>query len=78
MSLKFEPIKLQMSVKERSNFTASPSVMINGTKHAIAYNNLLKPGDKLDGIVFGQLVDINGAPWSIRTARRIFATSRIS
>jgi hypothetical protein len=62
MSLKFEPIKLQMSVKERSNFTASPSVMINGTKHAIAYNNLLKPGDKLDGVVFGQLVDINGAP----------------
>jgi secreted PhoX family phosphatase len=62
MSLRFDPIKLPMSIEERSTFTASSSVTIDGTKHAIAYNNLLKPGDKLGDVVFGQLVDINGAP----------------
>ena len=61
-SLTFEPIKFPMSVREKSDFTASTSVIINNKKHAIAYNKLLKSGDKLGGVVFGQLVDINGKP----------------
>jgi secreted PhoX family phosphatase len=61
-SLTFEPIAFPMSVAEKSGFTASASVTIDGKSYAIAYNNLLKPGDELGGVVFGQLVDINGKP----------------
>lgn len=51
-----------MSVADKSEFTASASVTIDSKTYATAYNNLLKPGDKLGGVVFGQLVDINGTP----------------
>ncbi len=51
-----------MRVREKSDFIASSSVTIDKKTYAIAYNKLLKPGDKLGGAVFGQLVDINGKP----------------
>lgn len=62
LSLTFEPIAFPMSVAEKSDFIASASVTIDSKSYAIAYNTLLKAGDKLGGVVFGQLVDINGKP----------------
>jgi len=61
-SLSFEPIKLPMSVAEKSTFIASASATIDSKTYPIAYNRLLQPGDKLGGTVFGQLVDVNGTP----------------
>lgn len=62
ISLSFEPIKFPMSVEEKRGFVASPNALINGKMHPITFNELLKPGDKLGDVVFGQLVDINGKP----------------
>lgn len=61
-SLTFEPIAFPMSVAEKSDFTASASVTIDGKAYATGYNTILKAGDKLGGVMFGQLVDINGKP----------------
>jgi len=61
-SLEFEPIAFPMSVAEKIDFIASASVTIDGKTYAIGYNTLLKAGDKLGDVVFGQLVDINGNP----------------
>ncbi len=62
LSLTFEPIAFPMSVAEKSDFIASASVTIDEKTYAIAYNTLLKAGDMLGGVVFGQLVDIDGKP----------------
>ena len=61
-SLAFEPIAFPMSVAEKSDFIASASVTIDGKSYPIGYNMLLRAGDKLGGVMFGQLVDINGKP----------------
>ena len=55
-------LRYPMSVADKSGFIASASATIDGQSYAIAYNSLLKPGDKLGGVVFGQLVDITGKP----------------
>ena len=62
LSMQFSPIKFPMSVREKSGFTATTEVTINKKKFAISYNQILQPGDKLGGVVFGQLIDINGKP----------------
>ena len=61
-SMTFEPIAFPMSVAEKSDFIASASVAIGDKTYAIGYNKLLRAGDKLGDVVFGQLVDINGKP----------------
>ena len=62
LSLTFEPIAFPMSVAEKSAFIASASVTIDDKTYAIGYNTILRAGDKLGGVMFGQLVDINGKP----------------
>ncbi len=62
MSLKFKPINFPVSVREKSNFSASSSVQIKNKNYSVAYHTLLKAGDELNGVVFGQVVDINGKP----------------
>ncbi len=60
-SLAFTPITLPTAPLERLTYKATSSAMVDGEMLDIGFRPIIRPGDELGGVIFGQLVDASGA-----------------
>jgi len=61
-TIEFAGVKSPQSDEEKRAVVATNSVEISGKKHEIAFNTILRSGDRVGDGVFGQVFDINGNP----------------
>ncbi len=61
-TIEFTEVTVPKSNYEKRKVRASSSVTIDGVKHKIGYNAILRSGDKIGDGVFGQLFDSKGNP----------------
>jgi len=61
-SITFSEVSVPKSNLEKRKVRASSNVTIDGVKHKIGYNTILRSGDKVGNGVFGQLFDNKGNP----------------
>lgn len=61
-SLNFVGISYPKTDADKRAVRAADAVTINGTKHKIGFNTILRSGDKVGTGTFGQLFDFNGKP----------------
>ena len=61
-TIEFTGVKSPQSDEEKRAVVATSSVEIGGEKHEIAFNTIMRSGDRAGDGVFGQVFDINGNP----------------
>lgn len=61
-SIEFAGVTVPKSNFEKRKVRASSSVTVDGVKHKIGYNAILRSGDKVGDGVFGQIFDSQGNP----------------
>lgn len=61
-TIEFSGVKVPKSNYEKRKITAAQEVIVDGKKHKIGYNAILRSGDKVGGGVYGQIFDTNGNP----------------
>jgi hypothetical protein len=59
-TIAFEGIPVPTTDADKRKVLASPSVTINGTKHPLEFNVLMRSGDVIGGNIFGLIYDQNG------------------
>ena len=60
--LAFTPIDLPMTNEAKHGFAASSSALVHGKSHPVGYQTIARVGDQIGDGVFGQLIDVKGAP----------------
>lgn len=58
----FEGVKVPETDLEKRSILASPHVVVDGKSYSTDFHSILRSGDVLDGVVFGQLSDYRGNP----------------
>ncbi|RXJ65836.1 alkaline phosphatase [Halarcobacter ebronensis] len=60
--IEFSEVKVPEKEYEKRKIMASSSISVDGKKHKIGYNTILRSGDQVGEGVFGQLFDSKGEP----------------
>lgn len=61
-TVKFEEVKVPTKDYEKRRIMASSSITVDGKKHKISFNTILRSGDRVGEGVYGQLFDAKGNP----------------
>lgn len=61
-TIKFDEVKVPTKDYEKRRIMASSSITVDGKKHKIGFNTILRSGDKAGNGVYGQLFDAKGNP----------------
>jgi len=59
--LSFSEAPVPKSDREKRSILASKTITVNGKKHNISYNTIIRSGDEVDGGTYGLVYDKNGA-----------------
>ena len=60
--ISFEEVKVPSKEYEKRKIMATPSITVDGVKHKIGFNTILRSGDKIGDAIYGQVFDSKGNP----------------
>ncbi|HIP30574.1 MAG TPA: DUF839 domain-containing protein [Sulfurospirillum arcachonense] len=61
-TIEFSSVKVPQSEYEKRRITASSYISVDGVKHKIGFNTILRSGDKVGGGTYGLVYDSNSKP----------------